>query len=420
MKQVISLVLVAGLFGPGMQAALAQGDQCGVERDVPTGLLDEPTWKRLNRAYELVGEEKYDEAYSALQSVRERAREDDRYLQAILAQAIAQIEWSRNNFDAALREFELAVKYDALPDTTHFSLMYQIAQLYYMKDRYDDSLEALDLWFCKVPKENIKASAYVLKASIYASKEDWKEVITAIDQAIALDEKPQEAWYQLKLAAHFELSQWPQAAQTLEAMISHWPDKREYWIQLSNTYFKLEQDDKALATAALAWRKGLMDRQADVLYLSNLYSLRDVPYKSADVLQKGIEAGVVEPSEKHWTMVADTWYSAEELEKSLAAYEKAGDTAMDGKIDLRRGYILVDLERWEEANKAIAEAIEKGGISEQQAGEAYLLLGMTEFNLGNFDKASASWGRASRYPKSKSAAEQWMNHLREERARRST
>lgn len=416
----VTILIIAVLLASHAGQATAQANQCGIERKVPTGMLDEPTWKRLNRAYELVGEEQYNEAYSALVSVRERAREDDIYLRAVLAQAIAQVEWSRNNFDAALREFELAVKLDALPDQTHFALMYQIAQLYYMKDRYDDSLRALDLWFCKVPPADIKASAYVLKASIHASKEAWAEVIKAIDQAIALDANPQESWYQLKLAAHFELNQWPEAASTLEVMIVRWPNKREYWVQLSNTYFKLEQDQKALSTVALAYRKDLLDRQADILYLSNLYSLMDVPYKSAAVLQKGIEDGLVEASERHWTMVADTWYAAEELEKSLYAYEKAGEASADGKIDLRRGYILVDLERWADANQALAEALEKGGISEVQTGEAYLMKGMSEFNLGNYDQASTNWGRASRFPKAKSAAEQWMNHMREERARKAS
>jgi hypothetical protein len=51
-------------------------------------------------------------------------------------------------------------------------------------------------------------------------------------------------------------------------------------------------------------------------------------------------------------------------------------------------------------------------------GEAYLLRGMAQFNLGNFDSASSDWGKASRYPKTKAAAQQWINHLREERRRR--
>jgi tetratricopeptide (TPR) repeat protein len=154
------------------------------------------------------------------------------------------------------------------------------------------------------------------------------------------------------------------------------------------------------------------------MYLSSLYSNSDVPYKAAKVLQKGIEDGIVEPTQKHWTIVGDAWYAAEEMDESLAAYEKAGEAALDGDIDLRRGYILIDLEKWEDAKAALSAALEKGGIDDRKTGEAHLLLGMAEFNLGNWDRASAEWGRASRYPKSRAPAEQWMNHLREERAKR--
>ena len=65
------------------------------------------------------------------------------------------------------------------------------------------------------------------------------------------------------------------------------------------------------------YRKGMLDKQSDILYLSSLYSNADVPFKAAEVLEKGIRDGIVEPGKSHWTMVAETWYSAEELQKSL-------------------------------------------------------------------------------------------------------
>ena len=108
------------------------------------------------------------------------------------------------------------------------------------------------------------------------------------------------------------------------------------------------------------------------------------------------------------------------MEKALVAYEKAGQESEDGEIDLRRAYILVDMERWDEASVAVSAALEKGGFNERKTGEAYVIQGVSEFNLGNYNKASTAWGRASKYPKSKNSAQQWMNHMREERARKSS
>ncbi|NIN58466.1 MAG: tetratricopeptide repeat protein [Xanthomonadales bacterium] len=367
-----------------------------------------------------MGEEMYAEAREEILWMMERARERDRYLRAILHQALAQIQWALEDYDASLKSFEEAVGLDALPDQTHFSLMYQISQLYYMKQRYRDALDRLELWFCKSPPEQIKPEAYVLKASIYSQFPDWPEVVKAVDIAIGMAEQPMESWYLLKLAAHYEMNDYPAAGRTLETMIPLWPNKKQYWTQLSNVHFKLEEDDQALSVMALAYRNGLLDTQADILYLANLYAFREVPLKAAQVLQGGLDGNIVEPSEKHWTMAGDSWYAAEELEEALAAYENAGKVALDGDIDLRRGYILIDLERWDEARTALRAAVDKGGISERKMGDAYLMIGMSEFNLGNFDQASTAWGRASRYPRAKAAAEQWMNHLREERARRAS
>jgi tetratricopeptide (TPR) repeat protein len=272
---------------------------------------------------------------------------------------------------------------------------------------------------CKVPPEKITAEAYVLKASIYAQKKDWANVVAAADTAISISDDPKEGWYQLKLAAHFEMQQFPKVADTLGVIIQKWPDRKDYWVQLSQVNYKLERQEEALSVMALAYRRNMLDKQMDVVYLSNLYSNLNVPLKAAEVLQKGIEDGIVEATTRNWTMTADAWYAAEELEEALYAYEQAGNRSEDGEIDLRRAYILVDLERWEQASVAVSAALEKGGFSERKTGDAYVIQGMSEFNLGNFERARSAWTNATRYPRARSSAEQWLNHMREERARRS-
>lgn len=412
----VLLLLLATAIVPGQ--SVAQVSECGQKRHVSQGALDEATWKKLNEIFEDVAEEQYDVAYDKLHAMDDRVRDD--YLKAVVEQALAQVEWARANYDAALGYFEKAVALDSLPDLTHFSLMYQIAQLYYMKERYDEALEKLALWMCKVPPEKITADAFVLKASIYSHKQDWKNVIPAIEKAISMSEEPQENWYQLKLATHYELEQIPQAAETLEILIQSWPDKKMYWIQLSQVYYKLKMEDEALAVMALAHRRDMLDKKSDLLFLSSLYSNKDVPYKAAEVLQKGIEDGLLESDRRNWAMTADSWYAAEEMEKALAAYEQAGIASDNGEIDLRRAYILVDMERWQEASSAIQAALDKGGFSDSKTGDAYVLQGMSEYNLGNYDRASSAWGRASKYPNAQKSAQQWMNYMREERGRKSS
>jgi tetratricopeptide (TPR) repeat protein len=91
----------------------------------------------------------------------------------------------------------------------------------------------------------------------------------------------------------------------------------------------------------------------------------------------------------------------------------AGAASTDGHIDLRRAYILIDLERWQEAQAALDEALNKQGLNERRTGEAYLLRGVVRFNLENFDGASTDWAKAIGYASSKESARQWINHLRE-------
>ena len=412
----LAAAVAATLSGAPFFAVTAQAqDACGAERGVTAGTTDQAVYNRMTKAYELVGEEQYSEAKDIFVQLRNRATSD--YSKSVLAQAIAQVNWQMEDYDAALKEFETAVELDALPDQQHYALMYQIAQLYYSKERYSEALERLDLWFCRVPEEKHTAAAYVLQGSIYAQREDWRNVVTSMGKAISMSPDPKEPWYQLKLAAHFQLEQFPEAADTLEVLISKWPDKKVYWNQLSNTYYRIGNNAKALSVIALAYRKGLLDKQPDMLYLANLYASQDVPFKAAQVLQTELEAGVIAPEERYWTMAGDNWYAAEEYERALAAFAQSGKLADDGKIDMRRAYILVDMERGEEGAAALQAALDKGGLKERETGDAHLLMGMTEFQRGNYERATAAWNRAARFPGARGQAQQWQAHMREERAR---
>ena len=414
LKAILTIAALAVLLAS--QSAIAQ-DQCGIERKIQVkGFTNEVVYKRLSRIYEDIGEEKYAEAYPQLGALLDRTKSP--YEKAVIEQALAQVAWSIERYGEALKHFESAVNLNSLPNQTHFALMYQIAQLYTMQERYPEALDALDIWLCKVDPKEITSTVYVLQASIYSHQANWRDGIVAIDKAIELDANPKESWFQMKLGSHFELEQFPKAAQTLERMIELWPAKRTYWVQLSQIYTKLKRDKRALAVMALAYKNKLLDREGDIKHLANLYQFLEIPYKAAEVMETGLKNGMVEENRKNWEMTADAWMSSEELQKALTGYEKAGENAGDGKLDLRRGYLLTDLEEYQRGSDALAMAIRKGGLPDKDIGQAYLLKGMCEFGLGNFKNAREDFGNGSRYDRSRNAAKQWIAHMDEERARR--
>ena len=400
----------------GTSGVAAQEAACPAPRDVRAGALEAYTWNRLDGIYRQISAENYDEAFADLQRLLGRA-ERDPYLRAIIFQALAHVEWSRDHAGAALEYTQSAIELDALPDAVQYALMFQAAQLQYGRQHYDQASRLLDAWFCAVPTDSVPPPAFALRASLYLQEADYVDALEAIDEAIRLEDDPPASWYQLKLAAQYELEQYSRATGTLETMIAKWPGEKNFWVQLSQILYRLKHAERALAVLALAQLNGLLDTQADIQYLSSLYQEAEDPYRAAEVLENGVRTGIVEASPYYWTRIAETWLDASETERALAAYREAATLSSDGAADLRRGFILVDQERWTEALNALDLALDKGGLDARGTGDGYLLRGIARFELGDFDAAEADWATAERYDGVNQDARQWIDHLRTVRRR---
>src|SRR6056297_429230 len=312
---------------------------CGEEREVEPGLMTEQTYNRMNEAFEMIGEEEYDAAYQELDNLR-KARMSD-FEKASVEQAMGFITAQREQYEAAIRHFSEAVRLNQLPNQTHFEMILQIAQLFNALERYDDALEQLDFWFC-VSTEDAKkvAQVWVLKASLHVQKDEFREAVEAINQAIEIAEDPQESRFRLKLGLLLELEEYRDAVDVAKILIEISPDRKEYWSQLSSIYMELDENRNAMATLHLAYRRGLLDRGAEFTQLAGLLQQMEAPRLAAEVMQDGLEKGFVERTANNWEMTAGAWYQARELDRSLDAYEQAGQLSDSGKIDFQRASIM--------------------------------------------------------------------------------
>lgn len=411
------VVLIAGaaVFS---NAALAQADaqssgnqgESGYDREVEPGTMTENTYRRLEDVHELISDEKYAEAEEKARELVDRARSN--YEEAVAVQTYGHILAAQEKYPRAIEQFMRAIELDALPNPTHFGMMYNVAQLLISTDEFEEGLQWLNRYFDAVPQKEIDLNAYVLAASANAEMNNHRRAIDYIEKALELSKKPKESWYQLLLAMHLELKDYQKSAKVLERIIKIWPDEKQYWTQLSSIYLQLNQDQKALSVLELAHTKGILEKASEWKQLAQLYLFLEIPYKGAQVLEEGMNKGIVERNKDNLELLGNAWYSARELDKAIDAFRQAGKLAVNGKLDMRTAYLLVDQEKWGEARQALNSALEKGGINDR--GNAYVLLGMSNYELGNTEAAKEAFRNAMDFDDSRNAASQWLRHIEQE------
>lgn len=371
------------------------------------GVMTEPQQKKITRYNEMMAEERYAEAKTGLTAmVNGRA---SGYVKAVIYQLLGHIDSLQGNYVSSAANFKKAIDLDAMPNTTHFQMMLQRAQLLMLNEDHRGGLKALDEYMAIV--DEIPDTAFAIKANAHVQLEQFREAKAAIKQAIQLADNPKETWYQLLLAVHSELSEYREMADVLRTLIGIVPNKKVYWMQLHSVLFTLKKDKESLAVWEMAYRKGLFEQESDYLQLFKLYSFNDIPYKAGSVLEKALKDGHVKSNFKNWKQLGQVWYGARELRKSLEAYEQASQYATDGEIDLTRSYLYVDLEEWSKAVDSINAALQKGGLDENKTGNAWLMLGMSYASLKQYSRARNAFYNAVKFQKTRSNAEQWLSHL---------
>jgi tetratricopeptide (TPR) repeat protein len=372
-------------------------------------LLTPSTYKALSAAHELLNKQQYALALKQLKTLQERVKgvsKSKAYEQAVVLQTLGYVYSSMEDYSRAIQAFKASLDLNALPAQVVHDVRYSLAQLYMATEQYAEAAKFLEAWFkeAKAPP----AEAYVLAASAYYHLERYTQAIPHIMAAIDLAKKPEESWYQLHLAARLALKQYRPAAQVLEILISHFPEKEQYWKQLTAVYLEMSKEHQALAVQALAGRMKQL-RGKGLIHLSDLYRYLNIPYKAAQVLQQGLKANTLEASAKNWEHLANAWLAAREWEKAVNAFSKAGQLSQNGKMELRRGQLFVELQQWEQAGEAFEQALRKGGLDDP--GQARLFLGQVRYEQGRFADAIQALKLAKKSPNYSKQAIQWLKHL---------
>lgn len=368
-------------------------------------------------AYELMEEDEPAEALVELNELMDKRGEDMKdFDRATVLQIRGTAHINLENVDEAIRDFSESLRLNALPEEQQNRLRFNLAQLYFITERYEESLEFFDEWLSQEDVEISDTTYFMLAAANY-NLENYREALEPIDNAIAKSTEPQERYYELKNSSLSNLDMIPERTELLEEMVEIWPNELSYWRQLSSLYSEQQQQYKAFSAIETAYVNGLVEDESDIILLAQYYSSFNNPHRGAQLLEKEMEAGNVERNVDNLEMLSQLWSQAREQSKSIPVLREAAQMSEDGELYFRLGQALLADERNEEAEQAFENAIEQGGMDDSQLADAWLLLGNARFNqAGPGDReqrmdADEAFARAVRFDRTKTEAREWRNYI---------
>lgn len=376
-------------------------------KDKPTTL---PAWlyKRLGETEKFIANESYGQAEKGLKEVLAKV-EQGSYGHAITLRSLASVYALNNQYKQAAARLSECLGLNILPEKESQQAVLNLGQLYMAREQYSKAVKTLEPWLANHP-ETADSNINALVANAYTQLKRYQKALPYIKKAIRQSKKPNGSWYELNLALYYQLEKYPAAATLLQKLIYRHPDKKEYWDQLSAVYQQTKNYKKALSTLQLAYTKGIMSSEKEILALANLFLYTEAPYKAAQLMDKEIKKNRIKNNSKNWEMLASAWQMAKEFDRAVSALESASKLDDRGRLYQKLGSIHVSQENWSKAVKSLNKAINKGGLKDKAS--VYVLLGMSYFEMNKLESAKKFFLKAQQYSKTKKSAGQWLAYIK--------
>lgn len=410
----VLLLLSSLLFVPAL--ALAQEDGGSERKTEKTPAMSQKVYNSLTEAQELIEGKKYSEGLAVLRELESEGDMTD-YERAQMYNYFAYTYFTMERYEDAIRSYQKVLAQPEIPTGLTRNSLYTLAQLYFITEDYRSAVNIINKWFkiADKPTEN----AYMLLGQGYYQLKEYKKALEPLKTAYKIvqdrGDKPKENLLLLLRVVYFNLEDYQNMIGILKELVKYHP-KNEYWLTLAGVYSELKQYKKQMAILEILYERGALQRGPQQLNLANLFLLNEVPYKAAQVLQKGIDNGVIEADVRNLRLLSQAWSQAQYPEESIPPLRRAAQKSDDGDLNMRLAQSYINLDRYEEAVDQLEAAFRKGGL--KRPDQANVMLGMALFELEKFESAKKAFRSATEDRRSRKAAEQWLAYVSNEQNRK--
>jgi len=380
-----------------------------------TVAMSQEVYEKLTEVQELVENQDYATAQKLINDMTERKLSD--YERAQVFNLSAYSYYLQERYPEAIKAYDEVLKQPDLPEALMMSTLKTKAQLQFTQEDYEGALITIRLLMTSI--EEPSADVYMLEGQALFQLARYEDALVAIKTAVDMfkdqGQKPKENWLLLLRVIYFEMKDYDNMTDVVLELIAYYP-KDTYILTLAGIYSELGDTKKQLVLTEVLYEKGFLHGSSHATNLANLYLLHGLPYKAATILQKEIDAKVVDANERNLRLLSQAWYQAREDQKAIPPLRAAAEMSDDGELYIRLAQSHINLEQWKSAATAAQKGLKLGGLKRND--QANIMLGMALFNQKRLEQARRAFQRASQDNRSKRTAVQWIAYVDSEIRRR--
>ncbi|MDG1750589.1 MAG: hypothetical protein P8I03_02835 [Thalassotalea sp.] len=413
-KILTSLTLLASLVLVQLPTSFdvsAAGAEKSEKPKRKTRLMGPTVGKKVGKAFELYST---DDIKGALDLLLEINAKSD-YDKAILARYIAVMYATLGDQEAkAIEYLKKAVGPDILNESDHGEAIKLLADLQMQTKDYQGALDNYKAWMDFTGKSDGDTWVKIAQAN-YELKRLPKMITPANNAIAAYGDKHNKNPYILKLTSYYETKKYKDAVNVLETAVQLFPNEKAFWKQLGNFYLLVEDYQRGMATLDLAYKQGYLEKESEIKTLSSLYAQNNMPFKSAQLLEKHISSGLVKRDDTNIYSLANAWHAAQHIDKAAKYYGELAKMTNEAKHYSKQGTLLAQDEQFAKAVVALNKAIDLG-VSNK--GRLYMSIAESHFYLAEYKEAYAAIQNAMKDPKTRKGAKSWVSYIKDTAARK--
>lgn len=370
-----------------------------------TQLVGPTVGKKVGKAFEAYSADDIPLALTILLDIDANKDYDKAYVNRFLAVMYAQKGEALNS----IKYLKLAVEPDVLNEGDQGDGLKLLADLQMQEQQYENALVNYKAWMDFTGEAD--ANTWVKIANAYYSLKQLDKVIAPSDNAIAaFGDKHNQNPYILKIQSYYERKMFKESVDVLETVVQIFPENKQWWVQLGQFYTLVEDYDKALATLDLAHKQGFLEKESEIKVLASLYGQQLIPYKSAKMLEKYIDSGLVKRDDKNISSLANAWHAAQHIGKAAKYYGELAKMTNEAKHYSKQGNLLKQDEQFSKAIVALKKALELGV---KNPGRSYQSIAESYFYLEKYKQANVYIQKALKEPKSRKTAKGWVSFIKD-------